>query len=127
MLVALAGGVLPGSSPPVPSSPAALKGEGYTPGVLELRTPVWTCTKLRLDPPMHFLLQWQSTKPGSEGVAIAWIDADGDGAIDRALAFHATLKTRGLAEMGPIEPIDKATPVLPIRDRPAGPSPDSVY
>jgi hypothetical protein len=124
-------GVLPGSSPAMPVSPAMLKGAGYTPTFPELRSPVFICAKLKVDAPIRFSLQWQSIKAGVEGQAVAWIDDDGDGTIDAALAFHATLKSHGVVESTAVEPIDKATPAVAVasggRERPAAPSADSVY
>lgn len=90
--------ILPGTAPAVPSSPALLKGPGYTPTQGDLKSPVWSCAKLKLDGAMHFIVQWQAKKPGTEGQAIAWIDADGDGKIDKTIGFSATLRSRGEME-----------------------------
>lgn len=119
-------GVLPGSSPAVPSAPSALKGAGYTPLASDFRTPVWMCAKMHVDAPMRFVLQWQSIKPETQGQAVAWIDADGDGTVDEALVLRATLKSRGVAEMGAVETLDKSTPILSVQSHPASNN-DSVY
>jgi hypothetical protein len=68
--------------------------------------PFFSCTKLKIEKPMPFMLQWQVDKPGSKGSGIAWLDTNGDGTADKAYAFTGTLKPKSAMEFGPIEPID---------------------
>lgn len=106
-------GAIPGTSPPVPATLAATKGDGYVAQSIEWKSPVWSCTKVHIDTPMRFVLQWQSSRPGLEGQGVVWIDADGDGNADRALAFHATKTGKGEIATSPIGPIDPATKIIP--------------
>ena len=106
---------LPGSSPAVPPSLAASKGGAYTPKPAEWRTAVWSCARFRIAGPMSFQVQWQLVKPAAEGLAVAWIDDDGDGAADRALGFHVTLGPRGEPVLGDVGPLPATHPVLAVR------------
>jgi hypothetical protein len=106
-------GVLPGSSPAVPARLAQLSAGAYasTPG--EWKTPVWACSRFSMDRAQRFQLQWQQDKVRSKGMAVAWMDGDGDGKADRAFAFRATLKQKGEVEVGEIEPIAPDRPLAP--------------
>jgi hypothetical protein len=103
-------GILPGTSPPVPARFATLKVGAYTSAPRDWTTPVWNCAKFRQTAPQRFQIQWQMTKPGVEGMGIAWLDEDADGKAERALGFRATLKKKGSPEMGEIEIIDPSLP-----------------
>jgi hypothetical protein len=106
-------GFLPGTSPAVPANLATLKAGPYASPPRDWSTPVWSCSKFRQAAPQRFQLQWQMTKPGAEGIAVAWLDDNADGKADRAFGFRATLKEKGHPEMGEVEAIDASHPVLP--------------
>ena len=104
-------GSLPGTSPAVPARLKLLREGPYESTAAEWRTPVWLCTKYRESGPQRFQIQWQQGKPGkAEGMGIAWIDADRDGAPDRALGFQAILKKKSVVEVGEIAVIEGAPP-----------------
>lgn len=107
--------VLPGSSPAVPPTLKRMKDGVYQSTVVDWRTPVWICSKYRVSGPQRFQIQWQQEKPPSSGMGVVWIDANGDGVADRAFGFKATLKKRGEVEMGEIQAIDAARPVVVVR------------
>jgi hypothetical protein len=107
-------GTLPGSSPAVPTTLKLASGAGYTAPAADWKTAVWSCAKFKLDAPMRFQLQWQSVKPGTEALGIAWIDDNGDGDPDRALGFRATAKGTRDVDLGEIAPME-VRPVLPVR------------
>jgi hypothetical protein len=109
-------GTLPGSSPAVPARLAQVGGAGFTAPPADWQTPVWKCAGFHVDGPVRFQLQWQLVTPSTAGVAVAWIDDDGDGAADRAFAFEVRLPRKGALEMGDITPADPARPVLHIPD-----------
>lgn len=106
---------LPGSSPAVPSAITSLRGGAYRSAPAEWKTAVWSCAHFQMDDAMRFQLQWQLLKPGTLGQAIAWIDGDGDGTADRALAFHVTLDARGEPVLGDVAPAPASQPVLVVR------------
>jgi hypothetical protein len=106
---------LPGTSPAVPSSLAATKGRAFAPALAEWKTAVWSCARFRVAGPMSFQVQWQLVKAGAEGLAVAWIDVDGDGAADRALGFHITLGPKGEPVVGDVAPLPATHPVLVVR------------
>lgn len=107
-------GTLPGSSPAVPATLKLASGAGYTALAADWKTAVWSCAKFRLDAPMRFQLQWQSVKPGTEGLGLAWIDDDGDGDPDRSIGFRATAKGTRDVDFSAITPME-VRPVLPVR------------
>lgn len=107
-------GTLPGSSPAVPATLKLASGAGYTALAADWKTAVWSCAKFKLDAPMRFQLQWQSVKPGVEGLGLAWIDDDGDGDPDRAIGFRATAKGTRDVDFTAIAPME-VRPVLPVR------------
>jgi hypothetical protein len=106
---------LPGTSPAVPSSLSSTKGRGYTPALVEWKTAVWSCARFRVAGAMSFQVQWQLVKAGAEGLAVAWIDDDGDGAADRALGFHITLGQKGEPVLGDVGPLPATHPVVVVR------------
>ena len=106
---------LPGSSPAVPPAISALRSGAYTATAAEWRTAVWSCAHFQMSEAMKFQLQWQLVKPGVDGLAIAWIDGDGDGVADRALGFHITLGARGEPVLGDIGPAPATQAVLVVR------------
>jgi hypothetical protein len=109
-------GVLPGTSPAIPSKIAAAGGAtGYASTIADWRTPVWSCARFSMSRPQRFQIQWQQQKVRTQGMGVAWIDENGDGKADRALGFRGTLKKRGEVELGEIEPIDASHPVTPTR------------
>ncbi len=104
--------VLPGTSPPVPTAMAFLKGGSYRPGINDFNNAVYNCAGFKLTTPMPFVLQWQGDgNQGKKGAAIAWLDDDGDGKADRAFGFEAKLAKRNVAEIGPIEAMDPKRPI----------------
>jgi len=107
-------GSLPGSSPAVPAGLKLTAGAGYTAAAADWKTAVWSCARFRHDSPMRFQLQWQSVKPGTEALGIAWIDDDGDGDADRALGFRATAKGARDVDLGEVAPMEMR-PILSIR------------
>jgi hypothetical protein len=88
-------GVLPGTSPPVPASFRLMKEGLYTSLPGDYRSPVWSCTGFRQAEPQPFQIQWQVFKGGAEGMAIVWLDMNGDRAADRALGLRARLVKQG--------------------------------
>lgn len=105
--------VLPGTSPPIPDSFAKLKSGPYTPTARDWTSSFFQCAKLRLDQPMHFVIQWQLDDPSWRGTGIVWIDTDGDGLIDKAHSFYAQLKKRDEVQFAPTQPMDptKRSPI----------------
>jgi len=99
-------GVLPGTSPPVPSAFVALKGGAYQSVPRDFRSPVFACTKYRETEAQRFQIQWQLTVRPSQGRGVAWLDDDGDGRPDRALGFSAKLLGKKQVELGEIAPLD---------------------
>lgn len=104
-------GVLPGTSPPVPSNIHMASSGGYSSAPRDWGTPVWSCAGFAITTPQRFQIQWQAVTPNNEGIGVAWLDDDQDGAPDRALGFRATLKDRGQPEAGDIEAFDPKHPI----------------
>ncbi len=105
-------GKLPGTAPAVPPAMSWLKRGPYKPGINDFGTPVYHCSRFKLDEPMPFVIQWQSDDAkGKKGTGTAWIDDDGDGKPDRAFGFTATLPKPRVAEIGPIEAVDPKKPI----------------
>ncbi len=96
-------GALPGTAPAVPTTFRLMKQGVYTSLPGDYRSPVYSCTSFRLAEPQEFQIQWQVSKGGAEGMAIAWLDADADGQVDRALGIRAKLVKKGEVELGEIE------------------------
>lgn len=107
-------GSLPGSSPAVPPALKLAAGAGYSAAPADWKTAVWSCARFHHDSPMRFQLQWQSVKPGTEALGIAWIDDDADGDADRAFGFRATAKGVRDVDLGEVAPMEMR-PVLPVR------------
>lgn len=107
--------VLPGASPAVPSSIAWLKTGPYESLKRDWASPFFSCTRFKLEEPMPFMLQWQVDEPNVKGTGVVWLDPNGDGVIDRAYAFKATLVKRDKVEFGPVEEIDVARKVQKAR------------
>ncbi len=103
--------VLPGASPPVPSSISWLKSGPYESLKRDWASPFFSCTRFKLEEPMPFMIQWQVDIPNEKGTAVVWLDPNGDGVVDRAYGFKATLVKRNSVEFGPVEPIDAARKV----------------
>ncbi len=110
---ARASGALPGSSPAVPESAEQLAGEGFAAKGAEWSTPVWRCARFRGPEVMRYQLQWQLVKPSSEGRAVAWIDADGDGKAERALAVRVA-RAADRVTIADVEVLDPM-PAVPSR------------
>jgi hypothetical protein len=106
---------LPGSSTAVPAARASLSHGAYTAAAAEWKTPVWSCAHFQVTEPMPFQIQWQLVRPGAEGLAVAWIDDDGDGTVDRALGLGVTLGAKGEPSFGDIGPVDATRSVLVVR------------
>lgn len=104
-------GVLPGTSPPVPTNLHMAKGLGYSSAPRDWGTPVWSCAAFAITTPQRFQIQWQALATNVEGIGVAWLDDDQDGSPDRALGFRATLKDRGQPEAGDIEALDPTHPI----------------
>ncbi len=101
-------GVLPGTSPAVPSSFSALARGPYKSAARDFRSPVFSCVKYRETAPQRFQIQWQIVRHPGEGRGVVWFDGDGDGKADRALGFRAALVRKNevdLGEIGPLEPM----------------------
>jgi hypothetical protein len=92
-------GILPGTSPAVPASFQLMEGGAYTSVPEDYRSPVYSCTGFRHDVPQPFQIQWQVFKGGNDGMAIAWLDTDGDGKAERALGLRVKLIKRGEVEV----------------------------
>jgi hypothetical protein len=100
-------GVLPGTSPPVPSALGFLKNGPYRPGIKDFDSSVYNCADFKLTAPMPFVFQWQADGTrGQKGAALAFLDDDRDGKVDRVIGFEAKLAKRKVAEIGPIETMD---------------------
>ncbi len=109
-------GTLPGSSPAVPRLLTMTRAPGFITLRPDWSSALWGCARFRLSEPMRFQLQWQVVKLNVEGLGVAWIDHDGDGAADRAFAFRATAgQNKGEVTLGEITPIEASHPVLPVR------------
>lgn len=104
-------GELPGTAPAIPPSFSQLKAGPYTSGPSDYRSPVYSCTNFRQSEPQAFQIQWQVFKGGNDGMAIAWLDQDGDGAADRALGLRVRFIKKGEVAIG--EQIDVLEP-LPV-------------
>jgi hypothetical protein len=91
---------LPGTAPAIPTSFAMMKGGVYASSAGDYRSPVYDCTGFRQTEPQPFQIQWQIFKGGSEGMAIAWLDANGDGSADRALGLRVKLVKRSQVVIG---------------------------
>lgn len=105
-------GVMPGTSPPLPRDLSDAAG-GYRGSPNDYASPFFMCTRLRVNGPMRFQMQWQLDKPSSEGTGVAWIDDDADGKPDRAFGFQGKLLERSRVELGEIGPIPATRPVRP--------------
>jgi hypothetical protein len=104
-------GVLPGTSPAVPSSLSLMQGGVYKSLARDFRSPVFACAKYKETEPQRFQIQWQIVGQPSEGRGVAWLDDDNDGKPDRAFGFRAALTRKNevdLGEVGPIEPLPAA-------------------
>lgn len=104
-------GELPGTAPAIPPSFSQLKAGPYTSGPNDYRSPVYSCTNFRQSEPQAFQIQWQVFKGGNDGMAIAWLDQNGDGAADRALGLRVRFVKKGEVTIG--EQIDVLEP-LPV-------------
>lgn len=104
-------GELPGTAPAIPPSFSQLKAGPYTSGPNDYRSPVYSCTNFRQSEPQAFQIQWQVFKGGNDGMAIAWLDQNGDGAADRALGLRVRFVKKGEVTIG--EQIDALEP-LPV-------------
>jgi hypothetical protein len=109
-------GVLPGTSPAVPLAFTALKRGGYKASPRDFRSPVFACVKYRESGPQRFQLQWQLTAPPGEGRGVAWLDDNGDGKPDRALAFRAALVRKNEVDLGEIGPLAQVPPVMKVKE-----------
>lgn len=98
-------GVLPGTSPAVPSSFTALARGPYKSAARDFRSPVFSCVKYRETAPQRFQIQWQIVKHPGEGRGVVWFDGDGDGKADRALGFRAALVRKNEVDLGEIGPL----------------------
>lgn len=107
--------VLPGASPPVPSSITWLKSGPYESLKRDWASPFFSCTRFKLEEPMPFMIQWQVDVPNEKGTAVVWLDPNGDGVVDRAYGFKATLVKRDKVEFGPVEPVEAARKVQRAR------------
>jgi hypothetical protein len=106
-------GVLPGTSPPVPGTMKLMKNGVYASAPGDYRTPVFVCTKYSETTPQPFQIQWQLGTPPTEGLGVAWLDDNGDGAPDRAFGFSAKLvkkKEVTFGEIGPLSPLPNVLP-----------------
>lgn len=97
---------LPGGSPAVPDTFGWLKTGAYPATEQNWNNHFFVCTSFRVLGPMPFVFQWQVDKPGVQGTALVWIDADADGKPDRAYAFTATMEGKDKLTVGPIGPAD---------------------
>ena len=102
---------VPGTSPAVPTSRDALRGGPYSASGRDWSTPVWQCAKFAETAPRRHQIQWQQLGGPGEGMAVAWVDADADGTVDRAYAVHAKLNGRAL-DFGDVVEIEASHPVL---------------
>ncbi|WP_156040680.1 hypothetical protein [Chondromyces apiculatus] len=102
-------GELPGTAPAIPPSFSQLKSSPYQSGPGDYRSPVYSCTSFRQSEPQAFQVQWQVFKGGTDGMAIAWLDGNGDGAADRALGLRVTLVKKGEIAVG--ESIEVLDPI----------------
>ncbi|MBK6516842.1 MAG: hypothetical protein IPG04_22695 [Polyangiaceae bacterium] len=98
--------VLPGTSPPIPSSFAKLKSGPYTPVARDFDASFFHCAQLRFDKPMSFAIQWQLDEPSWRGTGIVWIDTNSDGEIDQAYSFYAQLKKKDEVQFAPPQRLD---------------------
>ncbi|WP_156338104.1 hypothetical protein [Chondromyces crocatus] len=105
-------GELPGTAPAIPPSFSQLKGSAYTSGPNDYRSPVYGCTSFRQSEPQAFQIQWQAFKGGTEGMTIAWLDTNGDGAADRSLGLSVKLIKKGEIALG--EAIEVLDPIPPV-------------
>ncbi len=105
-------GVLPGTSPAIPSLMATLKKTAYQSVPRDYRSPVFSCTKFRESDLQRYQIQWQLVTRPSEGRGVAWLDDDDDGRADRAFAFRAALIGKNQVELGEIGPITPVPPVM---------------
>lgn len=114
---------LPGTSPAVPASLARLASGSYQPNVRDWGSPFFACAAFRIEQPMDYVIQWQF-KPSSRarndesdavGTGIAWVDADRDGAADRAYAFEVSADPKRDFEAGPVKAVDAARAVMKAR------------
>ncbi len=99
---------LPGASPAVPDTFGWLKTGPYPATEQNWNNHFFVCTGFRVIGPMPFVFQWQVDKPGVQGTALVWIDADADGKPDRAYAFTATMEGKDKLTVGAIGPADAA-------------------
>lgn len=97
---------LPGASPAVPETFGWLKTGPYPATEQNWNNHFFVCTSFRVLGPMPFVFQWQVDKPGVQGTALVWIDADADGKPDRAYAFTATMERKDKLTVGAIGPAD---------------------
>lgn len=107
-------GLLPATSAPVPISLDRLGAGGYASAPRDWAKPAWLCAGFSVTGPQRFQIQWQHDRE-TGARAVAWIDADGDGEADEALAFGAKLAKRREVELGPVEPVSPPPKVAPPR------------
>lgn len=98
--------VLPPTSPLLPDSLVRLRTGPYSPSPRDYLPAFFGCTQFRAEGPMSFAIQWQLQIPSWLGVAVAWVDTNGDGTADKAYAFTARLKERDVVEYGDVSPIE---------------------
>lgn len=108
-------GVMPGTSPAVPSSLKLMKNGVYTSLSSDFRSPVFSCAHYRETEPQSFQIQWQRGATPVDGAGIAWLDDNGDGQADRAFGFRARLVRKNEVTLGDIEAQDPMPKVLPVR------------
>ena len=105
-------GELPGTAPAIPPSFAQLKAGPYTSGPGDYRSPVYSCTSFRQSEPQAFQIQWQVFKGGTDGMAIAWLDGNGDGSPDRAIGLRVKLVKKGEITLG--DQVEALEPLPPV-------------
>jgi hypothetical protein len=109
-------GVLPGTSPAVPTTMKLMKNGVYASLASDYRSPVFTCAHYQQADPQPFQIQWQrSATAANEGTGVAWIDTNGDGDPDRAFGFTAKLVKKREVTLGEITPLDPVPKQLPAR------------
>jgi hypothetical protein len=109
-------GVLPGTSPAVPTTMKIMKNGVYATLATDYRSPVFTCAHYQQTDPQPYQLQWQhGAAAANEGTGVAWIDTNGDGEPDRAFGFTAKLVKKREVTLGEIGPLDPMPKLLPWR------------
>lgn len=108
-------GVIPGTAPPIPPSFHFIKKGGYQSSARDWSSPVYGCSAFSITGPQPFVLQWQLTKPNTEGVGIVFFDDDGDKRVDRSLSFTATLLKHKHVKLESIVEDDPPRQIVPTR------------